>query len=315
MADKTVTVKSADGDYTTLNAAFSGEDGAAFDAFTDVLHIVCYNFEDTTAAAQGTGFGSVSSTHYVSVESYDSHGGVYGTSAYRLKVTRTSHGDTLQIQAGYTRIKGLQIWTNGANWWKNVGLSLTASSPCRAENCIIKGYNSTSAGSYSNGIYSEGANNLIINCLIYDFLQADSTTSGGIQLDSSGAVVSEVLNCTIVNCYIAIIIAGTTNQIVKNTGMSGCTTNIDSAYVTETTNSTSTPTFLDPDNDDFHLASGDTTWKNQGTDLSGTFTDDIDGDTRPTGAGTWDIGADEYVAAAGGSIVPLLLNQYRARRQ
>jgi hypothetical protein len=32
-----------------------------------------------------------------------------------------------------------------------------------------------------------------------------------------------------------------------------------------------------------------------GDDLSGAFTDDIDGEVRPTGANTWDIGADEYV--------------------
>jgi hypothetical protein len=37
---------------------------------------------------------------------------------------------------------------------------------------------------------------------------------------------------------------------------------------------------------------------NAANGLSATFTDDIDGDTRPTGAGTWDIGADENTGAA-----------------
>ncbi|MCX6765654.1 MAG: right-handed parallel beta-helix repeat-containing protein [Candidatus Moranbacteria bacterium] len=46
---------------------------------------------------------------------------------------------------------------------------------------------------------------------------------------------------------------------------------------------------------DFHLNSDDAGARNYGIDLSATFTDDIDGETRPTGAGTWDIGADEYV--------------------
>lgn len=40
---------------------------------------------------------------------------------------------------------------------------------------------------------------------------------------------------------------------------------------------------------------------NTGTDLSANFTIDIDNETRPTGANTWDIGADEYVAAAAAS--------------
>lgn len=44
---------------------------------------------------------------------------------------------------------------------------------------------------------------------------------------------------------------------------------------------------------DFHLDSSDTAAKDQGYDLSAIFTTDIDGDTR---SGTWDIGADEYVA-------------------
>ncbi|MEA2006752.1 MAG: choice-of-anchor Q domain-containing protein, partial [Patescibacteria group bacterium] len=44
--------------------------------------------------------------------------------------------------------------------------------------------------------------------------------------------------------------------------------------------------------EDFHLQSTSDAI-NVGTDLSGTFTDDIDGDTRPIDA--WDIGADEEV--------------------
>lgn len=54
-------------------------------------------------------------------------------------------------------------------------------------------------------------------------------------------------------------------------------------------------TFADADNDDFHLASGDTGAIDDGADLSGTFTVDVDNVTR---SGTWDIGADEYVAAS-----------------
>jgi len=48
--------------------------------------------------------------------------------------------------------------------------------------------------------------------------------------------------------------------------------------------------------EDLHLASGATAADDAGDDLSGTFTIDIDGDTRVD----WDIGADEYVAPAGG---------------
>lgn len=63
--------------------------------------------------------------------------------------------------------------------------------------------------------------------------------------------------------------------------------------VTGWTNSTS-PSFVNAAGRDFHLQSGDTALKDAGTDLSGTFTIDVDGATR---ADTWDIGADEITAA------------------
>ena len=86
-----------------------------------------------------------------------------------------------------------------------------------------------------------------------------------------------------------------TGTLFKNCGLSACTTGF-AGTSTQTTCSTTTPTFVDGANDNFHLASGDTTWKDAGTDLSGNFTDDIDAETR---SGTWDIGMDEVVAAAG----------------
>jgi hypothetical protein len=53
---------------------------------------------------------------------------------------------------------------------------------------------------------------------------------------------------------------------------------------------------IDSPNENFHLRSNDFRTNdavNAGDDLSGTFTGDIDGETRGTGTTTWDIGADE----------------------
>ncbi|NIS80820.1 MAG: hypothetical protein GTO14_11555, partial [Anaerolineales bacterium] len=47
--------------------------------------------------------------------------------------------------------------------------------------------------------------------------------------------------------------------------------------------------------EDLHLEPSGHDALNNGTDLSASFTDDIDTETRPTGANTWDIGADEYI--------------------
>ena len=54
-----------------------------------------------------------------------------------------------------------------------------------------------------------------------------------------------------------------------------------------------TLTFEDKASDDFHLDSSDSLALGEGADLSGSFTDDIDGDTRSD----WDIGADELIEA------------------
>ena len=59
--------------------------------------------------------------------------------------------------------------------------------------------------------------------------------------------------------------------------------------------SVSSSDFVDSANDDYHLVSG-SALIGAGTDLSGSFTTDIDGDTRSS----WDIGFDEFVSAGGG---------------
>lgn len=53
--------------------------------------------------------------------------------------------------------------------------------------------------------------------------------------------------------------------------------------------------------EDLHLKAGADAI-NVASDLSGTFTDDIDAETRPTGANTWDMGADERFGNATPSI-------------
>src|SRR3990167_4422699 len=90
--------------------------------------------------------------------------------------------------------------------------------------------------------------------------------------------------------------AGT--SIAKNCLSSGHTNDWDGTW-TQTTCSAedAAPTYVNAAGDDFHLAAGDITWIDAGTDLSAdadyAFNDDID---KTTISGTWDIGFDEYVA-------------------
>jgi len=155
-------------------------------------------------------------------------------------------------------------------------------------------------GSY--GLYFEyvsGSNSYVAkvwNTIVYDI-----TKSGAYGVRTNDA--DWTLHChnvTVHNCDTGYYNSnGTFNA--KNCGAAACTTGFaGTSAITQTTCSTTTPTFVDESGDDFHLASGDTTWQDQGTDLSGdgnlAFSDDIDGETR---SGSWDIGADEYAAAGG----------------
>lgn len=68
-------------------------------------------------------------------------------------------------------------------------------------------------------------------------------------------------------------------------------------------------TFADEVNDDFHLDSTDTAAIDKGTDLGdGAWDIDIDGRDRDAEGDTWDIGADEYVAAPAAALVHAIIN-------
>jgi len=115
--------------------------------------------------------------------------------------------------------------------------------------------------------------------------------------------------------------------IAKNCLASGNTTadfagTFDAASVTNASSDTSAPgtgkrteqtfTFVDADNDDYHLAAADAGAKGFGTDLSEdatfAFDDDIDGDLW---GASWSIGMDHPVAAGG--LTPGHTYQYRQR--
>lgn len=238
-----------------------------------------------------------------SAESYR-HNGTYQTgNKYRLEVVRGSHGSSLLVLEGYTQLIGLQVFANGGAWLRNNAVHFNASASCVAERCISRGPGGATTGMYSAGFAAEGAVHYFINCLAYDFTTGDGYESG-FSIDGSGAITHRLYNCTIVNCTYGVYAAIDTDHVLKNVGISGCTTAInDTGLVAQTTCSTSTPTFADPDNDDYHLASNDTTWLGQGTNLyddaNYPFQDDIDGDDRGGSGAQWDIGADEYVSAAG----------------
>jgi hypothetical protein len=305
VANATVTVKASGGDYTTLNAALAGE---AADLTANchstggagILTIECYNLgsstADTTKASTGTGY-TTSSSYYINIigaasEKTSSNTGKLSTERYRLDGTGNP---MLSLLEDYTRCTDIQVKTTSS-----VAVYPSATS-VRCERVIVYGSN---RHGFNQDLDKTAT---IINCLVYNCGRHGYSAAAGTitcynctavdtgydGFTASGTIVAT--NCLAWDCgdgstYFDFGGAGTKTL---NYCLSKDTTADDFGGTGNVANSTDDP-FVNYASDDFHIAVGSAPI-GAGDDLSGTFTTDIDGDTRSS----WDIGADEYVAAGG----------------
>jgi hypothetical protein len=317
------TIKSSGGDYTSLSAAEAGEDDLGDLVSRDEwMHFSCYAMEDTTAVTIDG--WTTDSTRYILIDTptSDRHGGKWSTNKYRI-VYSSRYNAVINIKEQYVDIYGLQISGRIGIAFDGGTDKYVSSIGC----CIIKGENVDS--DYEIGVllqpsgFSADSVIKIFNCIIYDFggTTYNRSYSCGIRnaIDSSNLSL-HVYNCTIHNCSIGIRKSIGDYGYFKNVLTQSCYDGFYTSWNWELgeysnnlsdisddapgTNSRSSQdvTFVDESGDDFHLASTDAGALNYGVSDpgSGLFSDDIDGETR---SGTWDIGADEYVAS--GASIPL----------
>lgn len=311
---RTVTVKSAGGDYSTLSSAEAGEQ-ADLVALDRQLDIECYSMNDTTNVLI-SGW-TTDATRYIRIftPSGERHDGKWNTGKYNL-VTGGANVYTFDNTEDYVRIAGLQIEnTNNRSSIRISGTALAASSDMRIEDCVIRGggltgnngigtvllstglvsvRNSVIYGSRSVGLVCSGSTAPVDNCTIaacttYGISRSGGTLtlqnvySGGNGTDDYTGAIASLTTCAHSS---ASVFTGSTASIAHDT--------------TNFTNVTG-------GSEDYHLVSGaSATLKTGGTDLSGTFTTDIDGETRSD----WGIGADEIVAAPGGLAIPICMYHY-----
>ena len=310
MANATVTVKSSEGDYTSLNAALAGE---AADLTANchstggagILTIECWNFEDTTTATTGSGY-TTSADYYINIigraaDKTSSNTGKWSTDRYRLNGTGNPMLSTME---SYTRVTDLQVKTSG-----NVGVRIVETGQL---------YDSVILGGCGRVGFSLETSGTVRNCISMNTGRQGFTTSNtGVTLtvqnctainagyDGFAAISGSTLvatNCLAYSCgngstYFDFAGAGTmtlnycasSDATADDFGGTGNRASQTFTFVNDTGTYTG----------DYHLASNDAGARDYGTSLAGTFTTDIDGQTR---TGTWDIGADEYVAAGGASI-------------
>jgi hypothetical protein len=178
------------------------------------------------------------------------------------------------------------------DYWASYGIKGSDNSDFTARNCII--YNGSSSGIRINGT-GTGETGLVENCTIYNIagtgvgdgdgtLTVRNTISMGNTTDFDVLTANQSYNISSDSS------AAGTGSMTGRTATANASPGAGDWVVFAN---------ITAGSEDFHLQdSSENDALDNGTDLSSSFTNDIDDATRPTGAGTWDIGADEYGTAA-----------------
>lgn len=260
------------------------------------------------------------STRYINIYTTGSarHAGVYSTSKYLLKPTSTSTTTLycgITSDTGKTTIDGLIIdGSNITSSWVMVVQTNLYGANFGFKNNIVVG--NTGIQGHS-GVFLQGGrgSSYIRNNIVYNFT---GLYASGIRIETSNSS-TRVDNNTVYNTYRGLDAYSADGYVYNNAIMSCSSQCIKDAFqlnggsnnITSDATGDDSPltgglinytTYADyfvsvtGGSEDFHVKDTDSALYDAGADLSGTFTTDIDGDTRSQ----WDIGADEYVAAAAG---------------
>jgi hypothetical protein len=301
----TTTVKSSGGDYSSLSAWEAGTQGT----LTEIATAEVYGMSDTTACTIAG--STVTSSFYrrvvpASGAEAQMPPNTSGT-AYDLN---GSGGTRLTVDEQYARIGAIQV--------RNTGTAANSEGVfVGASNALFERTYASSAvgGNVGHAYYLSGPSGVIFrNCVgavpstshvdsaawshdVATYTCQNCTAIGG----SGGYGFRVWTNASVLtNCLASMNGGGTAFYSSSGTWHASTNYNAASDATAPGANSrnSQTFTFVNAASYDWHLASTDAGAKDYGTDLSGTFTTDFDGVTR---SGSWDIGADEYVAAGGGS--------------
>lgn len=232
---------------------------------------------------------------------------VSGLSSYRHDATGY-YGTAISILSQYIRLSGIEIFGIHSQYSLSYsGINITSTGDYSTiSHCIV--HDSETADNHV-GISSSGS---APGCVIYNNIVYSFRIGFSFGIQSTGVNRGFNYNNTSYGNVTGFNF-GNTNILSNNIGYNN-TTDFSGTAEATSTNNLSKDTTAPPLNtyyvsktltfvgtgagaENFHLVSTDTDAIDKGADLSGTFTDDIDGVTR---SGTWDIGADEYVAAATG---------------
>ncbi len=322
------TVKSAGGDYSSLEAFNTGEvrDLVAAD---EIARAELFNFSDTTKVDFSSPAWTTDSIRNILLFTNERHSGTFTSGAYRLQPT-LNDGEAALTLSGVIGIliDGLQVQTNnnvGTDAVKGIVYSPPGGNPStnvRIERCIITNAAFNTEAHRGIDLVSGGTNTGIRvgNNIIYDYAQEDGVgeDSIGIRCDGAGDFIFMLYNNTLHNCRHGIepVTSGTLieakNNVVQDSAIDGYVTGGTGAFSNTATHNvsdiasdapglnpiTGNVTFTNEGSDDFSLAVGDTVAKNAGKGLGtdGLFSiiDDVIQNGRAGKGTAYDCGAFEF---------------------
>jgi len=285
------TVMPSGGNYTTLDACIDHLVAAhanlvTADVYAEVKIDGTWSSADTaTVTIDGL---TTDATHYLLAYTTAAarHAGKWSYSKYCIVVTSDW---PMYILDNYVRLTGIQIKVNTAGVCLRTDNISDGSSLVIVDSCILW-FNGTSGG---DGVHAYAGTLKFRNCAIYG-----AGSGSGVIVDNYSTV-----NCLLENCSIGKFNTGMARSggtaAAKNTYSGGNTTTDYSGTITYTTCASSdatsrtgvTPniaysvsagaylTNITVGSEDFHIGAS-SVLIGAGTDLSGIFTLDIDGDTR-----------------------------------
>lgn len=310
----TKTIKSSGGDYSSRSAFEAAQQGNLVTA--DEIRVgECYGFTDTTVfSVDGSTTDATRFMRFSAASGAEAQMPLDTGGTANLHQTNAT-GAAITVADNYVQFWDQQFQTIYKSGTSHCVQVSNAGNAVEVQflRCVFSGDSDTSGSNIHYGIVHLNQSNVYcINCFGVNMSTAQ-TTSPPFYVNVASANLF-CYNCTAIgagagrgfwcasgtmtgkNC-----LADNNTTDFVNSGTFTGNNNASGDGTALGTSPRTSQTFTFASGTDFHLASGDTGALDYGADLSGDgsfpFSDDFDGVTR---SGTWDIGADEYVAGGGG---------------
>jgi hypothetical protein len=310
------TIASSGADYTSLSACEAGEQQDYVTGDKYGTWEITGNFTDTTAVTVDG--STTNSTHWIEIRTTSTtfHGGKWDTGKYLLQV---SDANALTMSQEFLVVDGLQVEvTNPSANYRVVAYfqDLASNTRVTMRHCILK---ATGGSTYRDrAVFHETGSTTrpvyMYNCVVWNVSTTVAHAANSCLYFNGGGGMY-IWSCTFSGGYNSAYYVGGTIYAVDNIFVNAANT-VAGTWTSPDYNSSDKGTttggahdrtsqtfaFTNAAAGDFHLTALDGGAKGYGVadPGSGEFDDDID---RVARTGTWDIGADQYVAAGGTTIL------------